>query len=96
MIRALGAVIAIVVGVIVFGALLTRAMVFLVPGAIVTSWYRTPGHNAEVGGLGGSAHLIGWAVDLIPVTGDVEDAARSVYPVVVNEGNHIHAALFTA
>ena len=62
----------------------------------VTSWWRNPLHNSEVGGLPGSAHLLGWAVDIVPVTPDVEAQARQVFPVVVNEGTHIHAAVFRA
>lgn len=62
-------------------------------GATVTSWWRTPWRNAEVGGRGGSLHVLGWAVDLVPASPDIEEAARAVgFPVVVNEGNHIHAA----
>lgn len=62
----------------------------------ITSWWRSPWHNAAVGGLGGSAHLLGWAVDITPATPDVEAQARAIFPVVVNEGDHIHAAVFKA
>lgn len=62
----------------------------------VTSWWRSPFHNQEVGGLSGSAHLIGWAADVTPVTPEVEAKARQTFPVVVNEGNHIHVAFFRA
>lgn len=62
-------------------------------GATVTSWWRSPFRNTEVGGRPGSLHVLGWAVDLVPASSDVEDAARAAgFPVVVNEGNHIHAA----
>lgn len=77
-------------------ALLVRGLAFLIPGATVTSWYRTPMHNDEVGGMVGSAHLIGWAVDLTPVTPAIEARAREIFPTVVNEGNHLHAAVFKA
>jgi hypothetical protein len=40
--------------------------------------------------------LLGWAVDIVPVTRDIEMAARDRYPVVVNEGDHLHAALYRA
>lgn len=62
----------------------------------VTSWWRNPLHNSEVGGLPGSAHLLGWAVDIVPVTPEIEAQARKTFPVVVNEGSHIHAAIFRA
>lgn len=62
----------------------------------VTSWYRTPWKNNEVGGLAGSAHLIGWACDIIPVTDEREQAARAIFPVVVNEGDHLHVSVFRA
>jgi heme O synthase-like polyprenyltransferase len=62
----------------------------------VTSWYRTPWHNTEVGGLAGSLHLLGWAADITPVTGETEELARQTFPVVVNEGDHIHVSLFRA
>jgi hypothetical protein len=62
-------------------------------GATITSWWRSPFHNEEVGGRPGSLHVLGWAVDLTPATKEIEDAARAVgFPVVVNEGNHIHAS----
>lgn len=32
---------------------------------IVTSYWRSPAHNKEVGGAGGSQHLVGEAVDLL-------------------------------
>lgn len=38
----------------------------------VNSWLRTPQHNAAVGGSPHSAHLLGAAVDLHPVTKTVQ------------------------
>jgi len=82
--------------IVVLVAGLVRGLAWMIPGAQVTSWWRNPIRNAEVGGLTGSAHLLGWAVDLTPVTPAVEAAARQAFPVVVNEGDHIHAAVFRA
>lgn len=85
----------IVFGILIAGALIVRGFASLVPGSI-TSWYRTPAHNAEIGGLEGSMHLIGWAVDFVPANADVENSARQYFPIVVNEVNHIHASLLRA
>ena len=64
-------------------------------GHTVTSWWRSPWHNKAVGGRSGSIHILGWAVDLVPATEEVEAAARAAgFPVVVNEGDHVHAAWF--
>lgn len=84
------------VGLVLLVALIVRGLAMTITGARVTSWYRTPWHNVEVGGLAGSAHLLGWAVDLTPVTPAVEAQARAAFPVVVNEGDHIHASVFKA
>lgn len=62
----------------------------------VTSWWRSPFHNQEVGGLPGSAHLIGWAADIVPTDPDTEARARRTFPVVVNEGTHLHVSIFRA
>jgi len=85
-----------VAGIIVLISLLVRMLGASIPGARVTSWWRNPWRNMEVGGLVGSAHLIGWAVDLAPVTPAIEAEARKTFPVVVNEGDHLHAAVFKA
>lgn len=37
----------------------------------VTSWYRPPAINREVGGVANSQHLYGLAVDVYPVGGDI-------------------------
>ena len=70
----------------------------------ITSWFRSPFHNADVGGLSGSLHIIGWAVDIVPdpdqgtaTMVEVATAASTVgFPVVVNEGNHVHVSWFRA
>ena len=36
-----------------------------ITGASVTSWKRTTAHNAVVGGVAFSAHLLGLAVDVV-------------------------------
>jgi Peptidase M15 len=81
-------------GAIVLVAVVIRVMAGTV--GHVTSWWRNPWKNTEVGGLIGSAHLIGWAADITPVTPETEALARARFPVVVNEGNHLHVSLFRA
>jgi hypothetical protein len=74
-------------------AVATRLLVAVgLPSGRVTSWWRLPWHNQEVGGLGWSSHLLGWAVDVAPPTIAGDRWLRSVFPVVVNEGDHLHAS----
>jgi hypothetical protein len=78
-------------------ALLTRAMLALAtPGVTVTSWWRSRGRQAELRARGyhparGSAHLLGWAVDIVPQTQANESRLRRFFPFVLNEGDHLHA-----
>lgn len=69
------------------------AIDLLVPGARVTSWWRSPSKNKAVGGKPNSRHLWGWAFDIVPATAVNERALRRFFPVVVNEGDHIHVQL---
>lgn len=86
-------IILVVVGV----AVATRLLALTIPGATVTSWWRSFRKNESLpGSKSFSAHLLGWAVDLAPVTEEIENTARQRYPIVVNEGDHIHAAVFRA
>lgn len=41
----------------------------------VTSGYRCPEHNADVGGVPDSLHIKGLAADLVPADGDLEGLA---------------------
>jgi hypothetical protein len=47
-------------------------------GFTVTSWLRTPEHNARVGGAPHSAHLTGLATDFIPKLIDAETAKSEI------------------
>lgn len=59
-------------------------------GLTVTSWYRTPWKNKEVGGKWLSLHLIGWAYDVVPVNTLIH-SVRDVWPFkFVVESDHIH------
>lgn len=80
-------------------AIATRLIAATIPDARVTSWWRSLKSNSDLASKGSvpfSAHLIGWAVDLVPPSADVEAAARSRFPFVFPEGDHIHAAIFQA
>lgn len=63
---------------------------------IVTSGYRSPDHNAAVGGVPNSAHVLGWAVDVKSPgmkPSDLADAIEAVTPgfdqLIVYAG-HVH------
>jgi len=65
------------------------------PDAHVTSGFRTPQHNAEVGGVPNSKHLTGRAVDLVPRRGEtmaqLYARVRGVPGVkAIPEGDHVH------
>jgi len=61
----------------------------------VTSWWRTPEHNKEVGGMPNSKHLTGHAIDVTWV-GDAPDpdmlrkASVEHRVRIVREGTHDH------
>ncbi len=77
----------------VFGmALFLRLLALTIPGARVTSWFRSPSKNKSIGGATSSWHMIGWGLDIVPVTGNMEVALRNRFPYVLNEGDHLHVA----
>lgn len=65
-------------------------------GFTFTSWWRSVQHNQEVGGSDFSQHLIGVALDIVPVTLRNAQALQSAGFQVVNEGDHLHAQPFPA
>lgn len=81
-----------------------RDVLGAVPGATPTSTYRTPAHNAAVGGAAGSHHTRGTpdnprAVDLVPAPGETmaqlhaRVASSGVEALeLLNEGDHVHVA----
>lgn len=60
----------------------------------ITSWGRTPQHNAAVGGVADSQHLNDLAVDIVwdaPVDlAQLTGAAHARGLVVIREGDHDH------
>jgi Peptidase M15 len=59
-------------------------------GLTVTSWYRSPWKNYEIGGKWFSLHQIGWAYDVIPVN-TLLHSVLAVWPFkYVVESDHIH------
>lgn len=61
----------------------------------VTSWFRSPTHNREVGGVARSKHQTGQAVDVVydgvrPPLEDVEAACAPFAVRVVRESDHDH------
>lgn len=64
----------------------------------VTSWYRDPVHNRNVGGAPNSQHLIAAAIDVVPRPGvAVEELANAFvslgYTAVV-EPDHLHVQVW--
>ncbi len=75
--------------IIVFVGLVARALLYW-HGLQVTSWWRMPWKNSEVGGKTFSLHQIGWAFDVIPVNARMMEVLR-VWPFkYVVESDHIH------
>ncbi|HKC82587.1 MAG TPA: D-Ala-D-Ala carboxypeptidase family metallohydrolase [bacterium] len=69
------------------------------PGMSVTSWGRSPAHNAAVGGLPASQHLTWTAGDVVwdagtrPDNATLEAAAHDVGLDVYREPDHDHLQL---
>lgn len=77
------------IGAVLLIGLAARALLY-VYGFSVTSWWRFPWHNDEVGGKTFSLHQIGWAFDVVPVNAAIQ-AVLKVWPFkVVVESSHIH------
>ncbi len=60
----------------------------------VTSWLRSRKHNAQVGGVSNSQHLIGAAVDIVlddtNLTAEFTTWAQRQNLQVIIEGDHLH------
>lgn len=66
-------------------------------GGKVSSTFRTPAHNAEVGGKPNSQHLTGNAMDVVFPNANAKrmaiDAARKNGYQAIDEGDHVHFQL---
>jgi len=80
------------VGLLLLTGVMYRVLIAL-SGMSVTSWWRSPTHNAAVGGVADSRHLIGLAWDVVPVTRENEAKLESLGLKVINEGDHLHAMI---
>jgi len=72
---------------------------FTYPGLALTSWFRTPEVNRDVGGDPESQHLFGlaWDIDAPRVLiGQVVATARQLGLVAVDERTHVHVQMFPA
>jgi hypothetical protein len=62
--------------------------------ASITSYIRTPKHNAAVGGVANSRHLDGFGVDLLPdEPADLESIVIHAHNLglrALNEQDHVH------
>lgn len=59
-------------------------------GLTVTSWYRSPWKNYQIGGKWFSLHMIGWGYDVVPVNKSIHEVL-AIWPFKwVVESDHIH------
>jgi len=78
-------------GIGLYGYLLIRC---LLPKATVTSWWRTPEKNIEVGGVPYSKHLIGWGYDVSPNREDYIERVRPyVSKIIATYPAHFHVEI---
>lgn len=68
-------------------------LLLAVNGYTVSSWWRSPWHNAEVGGVKASQHMIGLAWDVVPVDQENIEALRGLGFTVLTETDHLHLQL---
>lgn len=62
-------------------------------GMTVTSWWRSPWKNREVGGVTNSLHMLGLAWDVVPPTLNNISRLRALGLKVIDEGDHLHVQI---
>lgn len=67
-----------------------------IPEATISSWWRTPWHNKEIGGMEWSHHQIGLAFDLVPVSQEIGNKLRKLFGYVLNENTHWHCQFWSS
>ena len=77
------------IALILFLGLVGRAILYY-HGVQVTSWWRSPWKNAEIGGNWLSLHLIGLAYDVVPVNPVIRGLLAQYPWKVVVESDHLH------
>jgi hypothetical protein len=84
--------IVLIVGILAIGA--AYRMMLEAYGFTVTSWWRSPWHNTEVGGVKRSLHQLGLAFDVVPMDDATIQKAQDLGFNVLIEDNHLHLQLF--
>lgn len=83
----------------VFVGAANRALLELHQGGadvVVTSWWRGPAFNSEIGGASGSQHLVGAALDVAGPNAAIFSAFSRQGFVCVDEGSHVHVQTWPA
>ncbi len=82
----------------IWPAFIAAANAGLLPGSVVTSWWRTPTKNREVGGAATSQHLVGLAFDALHRDPAALSASLSGqgFLVSASERGAVHAQVYPA
>lgn len=71
-----------------------RRRIQALPGVRITSAFRNPWKNEEVGGVLNSRHQVGMAFDVVPATLTTIQALRRIgFKKILDEGDHIHVEI---
>lgn len=71
-----------------------RLRIQSIPGVRITSAFRNPWKNEEVGGVMNSRHQLGMAFDVVPATLATKQALRKIgFKTILDEGDHIHVEI---
>lgn len=83
------------IGIIILIGVIYRLRIWAQGGNLtVTSWWRSPWHNDEVGGITYSKHLLGLAFDIVPVNDITGQILKKMgFANIINEQTHFHAEI---